>query len=82
MSIHDRYAEQRIAAAEHDLVEAHKRIRRLEGMVRFMEPFFMVAINDCGCPNDYYEPHGCDDECKALREYHQRIRELGIEVDR
>ena len=81
MSIHDKYAEQVIAARDHDLAEAHRRIGKLEGMVRFMEPFFMVATNDCGCPNDYYEPHGCDDGCKALREYHQRMAELGLEAD-
>lgn len=34
MSIHDKYAEQRIAAAEHDLVEAHRRIHELEELVR------------------------------------------------
>ena len=80
MSIHDRYAEQRIAAAEHDLVEAHKRIGKLEGLVRDMHRVIW-ACREVDCP---HRKNGCfrvkgdgDGECW----FEQRIRDLGLEVD-
>lgn len=66
-----------------EINEKDKRIRELESLVEFMEPFFMFSLShQCGCPNDYAEPHDCDKGCKALGEFRQRIRELGMEVDR
>lgn len=62
--------------------EALRRIAALEELVWFMVPFFGSACShECGCPDDYFEPHGCDDGCKALKELNERMKELGIEVD-
>lgn len=59
-----------------------ERIRELESLVRFMEPFFLSAVShECGCPDGYFEPHGCDDGCKALKELNDRMAELGLAVD-
>lgn len=53
----------------------------LESLVAFMKPFFASACShECGCPDDYFEPHGCDDGCKALKELDERMTALGIEV--
>lgn len=63
--------------------EALCRIAALEELVWFMVPFFGSACShECGCPDDYFEPHGCDDGCKAWKELNERMKELGIEVDR
>ena len=72
MSIHDRYAEQRIAAAEHDLVEAHKRIHKLEELVRDMWEFGFSCRSGADSPVEYAERED------GIR---QRIRDLGLEVD-
>lgn len=63
--------------------EALRRIAALEELVWFMVPFFDSACShECGCPDDYYfDPYGCDDGCKALKELNERMKELGIEVD-
>jgi len=63
--------------------EALRRIAALEELVWFMVPFFGSACShECGCPDDYYfDPYGCDDGCKALKELNERMKELGIEVD-
>lgn len=74
MSIHDKYAEQKIAAAEHDLVEAHKRIRKLEELVRDM---WRGHDCDSGCVMYDGCPFPSDGRC--LME--ERMRELRIEVD-
>lgn len=73
MSIHDRYAEQRIAAAEHDLVEAHKRIRRLEGMVRDMYAYYRGPVP--------YTPAEVAAHLYMGDSIDTRIRELGLEAD-
>lgn len=58
-----------------------RRIDELESLVAFMKPFFASACShECGCPDDYFEPHGCDDGCKALKELDERMTALGIEV--
>ena len=63
-------------------VDDVERIDALESLVEFMEPFFMFSLShQCGCPNDYAEPHDCDKGCKALGEFRQRIAALGMEVD-
>ena len=54
------------------------RIADLEALVRFMQPFFEAACSECGCPNDYFEPHGCDEGCKALKELDERMAALGL----
>lgn len=60
-----------------------ERVRELESLVRFMEPFFLSAVShECGCPDGYFEPHGCDDGCKALKELDDRLDALGMEVER
>lgn len=61
--------------------EAMRRIAALEELVWFMVPFFDSACShECGCPDGYFEPHGCDDGCKALKELDERTKELGIKV--
>lgn len=52
---------------------------QLESLVRFMVPFFESACShECGCPDGYFEPHGCDDGCKALKELNGRMAALGL----
>ena len=67
MSIHDKYAEQVIAARDHDLAEAHRRIGRLEGLVRDMWAGILREYPQGGFPD------------MGLME--KRILDLGLEVD-
>jgi len=60
-----------------------EREKKLESLVRFMEPFFKSAVShECGCPEGYFEPHGCDNGCMALKELDEHMAALGLlEVD-
>lgn len=58
--------------------DLHERVEQLESLARFMQPFFEAACSECGCPNDYFEPHGCDNGCKALKELDERMAALGL----
>ena len=70
-----------IAALISDIVATlgSEREKKLESLVRFMEPFFKSAVShECGCPEGYFEPHGCDNGCMALKELDERMVALGL----
>lgn len=69
MSIHDAYAEQVIAARDHDLAEACRRIRELESLVRDIWAAYQ------GKADESFHPAWEVDSALA-----ERMTALGIEV--
>ena len=76
MSIHDKYAEQVIAARDHDLAEAHRRIHKLEELVRDM-----WRGHDCDCGGGCAMYDGCPFPSDGRCLMEERIRDLGLEAD-